>query len=136
MLWVAEAIRKPVERTGRRDCLSRLAPVHDVHEVCLNPALEDIPVLAEPREPLRVLEELVHKSLDREVEAPFEAARESAMRQAGKQRCQHAVHFELFEVKVGQLLGIERAVFTRKAHQRTSSGVFTVASIASLDSTA
>ena len=64
VLRVAEAVGEAVQRARGGDRLVRLPPVHDVEQVRLDPAREDLAVGLEAGEPLRVLEELLDERLD------------------------------------------------------------------------
>ena len=62
MPCVAEPVREAVKRARRGHGLVRPTSVHDVEQVGLDPSLDDIAVVAEPDEPLRVVEIFATKS--------------------------------------------------------------------------
>ena len=68
VLRIAEAVGEPVQGPRRGDGLSRLAPVHHIHQVRLDPAREHLPVRFEAGEPLGVVEELVDECLGAELD--------------------------------------------------------------------
>ena len=82
---VAELVRVAVQwsRCGQR--LIRLAPVHHVHEIGLDPALDDVGMLVEADETARVPGVFLRKVADRELAPTRRAARPIAVEtQPGK----------------------------------------------------
>ena len=118
---IPELVRVAVERPRRGERLVRLPPVHQIHQIRFDPALDDVRVLAETREQARVLRILAGEVLHRQVVSAGRPARAVAVEsEPRKQHGQHPIHVERLEVDVGELLEAKLPVAAPERHQSTS----------------
>ena len=118
---VAELVGVAVQGPRRRQRLVRPAPIHHIHQVRFDPALDHVRVLAETREQARVLRVLPGEVADRQVVFAGRPARAVAVEpQPRKQHRQHPVHVQRLEVDVRQLLEAELPVAALERHQSAS----------------
>ena len=121
---VAELVRVAVQRSRRGQGLIRLAPIHHVHEIRLDPALDDVGMLVEADEAARVLGVLVSKVVDGEFVPARGASRPVAFEpQPGEQHGQHPVHVDRLEVDVRELVQAKLPVASLQRHQTASASI-------------
>jgi hypothetical protein len=120
VLRIAEAIGKTVERPGSGDSFIALAPIHNVHQVGLNPPFDDLPMQPETLELVRVFHDLVDEVLDRQFPLLPETARKSVVRDPLKETEKDSVHLDVLEINVADLGQPELAVTLEQWHQATS----------------
>jgi hypothetical protein len=71
---IPEPIRKPVKRPWIRNRLVWLPPIDDIKEVSLNPTRRDLAMRLKADEMLPILQELINKVFDRQLEIAKQAA--------------------------------------------------------------
>src|SRR5690554_5192331 len=87
----------------------------------LYPALEDVPVILEAREPLRVLEELLDEAFDRELYLAPQTTREPVVCESREEGSHHTVHLEMLEIEVADLWEAELPIALGQGHQTAPS---------------
>ena len=119
---VAELVGVAVQRARRRQGLVRPAAVHHVHQIGLDPALDQVGVGVEAHECARIPGVLAGEVADREfVPAGRTARAVPAEPQPGEQHGQHAVHVERLEVDVAEFRQAKLAVASLQRHQPASA---------------
>ncbi len=106
-----------MQRPGSGHDRLAFAPVDDIHEVGFDPALDNIPVLAETDETVAVLDDFIDELAYRQFPLVPEHAGITAVFEALEQPGQNPIHLDVFEIEIGDLGQAEFAVFFLYGHR-------------------